>query len=156
MSFLWGIKYYLDCILFHKSQAYLYLTYTSSVEVNIKGSCKDMTLIIISSRSPLSKKKPVKLLMNFSFTQLATYSVIFRYFLRFLLNQNYIYVLLRSKPWNKQNLKNKKQNKNKKMLSCGKGSKCLVDKSYFPFTENGRSRLYHMFKFLNLSEIFFL
>ena len=41
-----------------------------------------------------SKKK----LMNFSFTQLATYSVIFRYFLRFLLNQNYIYVLLRSKP----------------------------------------------------------
>lgn len=35
------------------------------------------------------------------------------------------------------------------MLSCGKGSKCLVDKSYFPFTENGRSRLYHMFKFLN-------
>ena len=49
----------------------------------------------------------------------------------------------------------KKKNKNKKMLSCGKGSKCLVDKSYFPFTENGRSRLYHMFKFLNLSENFF-
>ena len=40
------------------------------------------------------------------------------------------------------------------MLSCGKGSKCLVDKSYFPFTENGRSRLYHMFKFFNLSENF--
>ena len=85
--------------------------------------------------------------MNFSFTQLATYSVIFRYFLRCLLNLNYILVLLRGKPWNKQNLK---KNKNKKMLSCGKGSKCLVDKSYFPFTENGRSRLYHMFKFFIL------